>query len=189
MSEINPQTNCPRYVYKEIERILYTPEQIAEAIKRVGAEITRDYQGKKPLFIGVLKGSFVFLSDLIRAVDLPCRIDFLSAKSYGESTVSSGFVRIIKDIDEVVEGRDVIVVEDILDTANTLSSICEILLARKPASLKICTFLEKDIARKITLVPDYYCFRVENEFVVGYGLDYAEKYRNLPYLGVIKKQV
>jgi hypoxanthine phosphoribosyltransferase len=177
----------PKYVYKEIEQILFTHEQIAEQVKRVGAEITRDYQGKKPLFIGILKGSFVFMADLVRAVDLPCRIDFLSAKSYGEGTVSSGFVRIVKDIDEVVEGRDVIVVEDILDTANTLSSVCEVLQARKPASLKICTFLEKDVSRKIALVPDYYCFRVENEFVVGYGLDYAEKYRNLPYLGMIKK--
>jgi len=177
----------PKYVYKEIERIIYTSEQIAEQVKRVGAEITRDYQGKKPVFIGVLKGSFVFMSDLVRAVDLPCRIDFLSAKSYGEGTVSSGFVRIIKDIDEVIEGRDVIIVEDILDTANTLSSVCEILQSRNPASLKICTFLEKDVARKISLVPDYFCFRVENEFVVGYGLDYAEKYRNLPYLAAIKK--
>ncbi|MCL1880833.1 MAG: hypoxanthine phosphoribosyltransferase [Oscillospiraceae bacterium] len=170
---------------KKVTRVLYSKEQIAEAVKRVGAEITRDYAGKKPLFIGVLKGSFVFMADLIREVDLPCRTDFMSAKSYGEGTVSSGFVRIVKDIDEVVEGRDVIVVEDILDTANTLSNVCEILHSRNPASLKICTFLDKEVDRKILLTPDYFCFRVENEFVVGYGLDYAEKFRNLPYLGVL----
>jgi hypoxanthine phosphoribosyltransferase len=173
---------------KGLEKVLFSREDIAREVGRVAAEITRDYQGKKPLFIGVLKGSFVFMADLIREVDLPCRVDFITAKSYGESTVSSGFVRIVNDVDEIIEGRDVIVVEDILETANTLSNVCEILRSRKPASLRVCTFLDKDDCRKIPFTADYVCFSVENEFVVGYGLDYAEKYRNLPYLGVLEEE-
>jgi len=174
------------------ERILYSETQIAEAVKRVGAEITRDYTGrleetedKIPLIIGILKGSFIFMADLVREIDLPCKMDFMVAKSYGQGTVSSGYVRIVKDIDTDIKDRDVIVVEDILDTANTLSSVCEILRARKPKSLKVCVFLDKKIDRKLQFEADYKCFDIENEFVVGYGLDYAEKYRNLPYLGVL----
>jgi hypoxanthine phosphoribosyltransferase len=173
---------------KGLDRVLYSQEDIAREVARVGAEITRDYAGKKPLFIGILKGSFMFTADLIRAVDLPCRVDFITAKSYGENTVSSGFVRIVNDVDEDVEGRDVIVIEDILETANTLANVCEILRSRRPASLKVCTFLDKDVDRKIPFAPDYCCFSIEDEFVVGYGLDYAEKYRNLPYLGVLKEE-
>jgi hypoxanthine phosphoribosyltransferase len=167
------------------EKILYSQAEIAEAVNRVASEISRDYAGKTPLFIGVLKGSFVFMADLVRAVDLPCRVDFMVVKSYGQGTVSSGYVRIVKDIDEVIEGRDVIVVEDILETANTLQSVCEVLRARNPASLRVCVFLDKKINRKVQIEADYVCFDVKDEFVVGYGLDYAEKYRNLPYLGVL----
>ncbi|MCL1832372.1 MAG: hypoxanthine phosphoribosyltransferase [Oscillospiraceae bacterium] len=171
---------------REIE-VLYSQSQIAEAVKRLGEEITRDYEGLEPLFVGVLKGSFVFMADLIRAVDLPSRVDFITAKSYGENTVSSGFVRIVNDVEEVIEGRHVIVVEDILETGNTLSSVCEVLRSRNPASLKVCAFLDKEFNRKIQFYADYHCFTLEEDsFVIGYGLDYAERYRNLPYLGVLK---
>jgi len=168
------------------EKILFDKTAIAKAVKRVGAEISHDYTGKTPLFVGILKGSFMFMADLVREVDLPCQMEFMAAKSYGDSAVSSGVVRITKDIDADIEGRDVIIVEDILDTANTLGSVCEVLRQRNPASLKICVFLDKKVDRKIPVEADYVCFDIENEFVVGYGLDYAEKYRNLPYLGTLK---
>ena len=172
-----------------VDRILFDKKTIAEAVKRVAAEISHDYAGKAPLFIGVLKGSFVFMADLVREIDpnVPCQMEFMAAKSYGNSTVSSGVVRITKDIDVDIAGRDVIIVEDILDTANTIGSVCEVLRERNPASLKICVFLDKKIDRKIPIEADYVCFDIENEFVVGYGLDYAEKYRNLPYLAVLKQ--
>ena len=166
-------------------KILYDQSAIMAEVKRVGAEITRDYAGKQPLVIGILKGSFVFMADLLRRTDLPCQVEFMQAKSYGSDTVSSGVVRIVKDVDQDIEGRDVLVVEDILDTGNTLNSVCEILRSRKPASLKVCVFLDKKISRKTPLEADYACFEVGEEFVVGYGLDYAEKYRNLPYVGVL----
>jgi hypoxanthine phosphoribosyltransferase len=169
-------------------QVKFSREQIDEAVKRVGAEITRDYADKKPVIIGVLKGSFMFMADLIREIDLPCQVDFMAAKSYGSSTVSSGFVRIIKDIDIVIEGKDVIIIEDILDTANTIHSVCEVLRARSPASLKVGVFLNKKTERKLRFDADYVCFDIDDEFVVGYGLDYAEKYRNLPYLAVLKEQ-
>lgn len=174
---------------KTIDKVLYSQyskEKIAEAVKRVGAEITRDYTGKSPLIIGILKGSFIFMADLIREIDLLCQVDFMVVKSYGGGTVSSGLVRIVKDVDMDIKDRDVIIVEDILDTAATLQSVCDVLRARKPRSLKICVFLNKKTRRKILLDADYECFEIENEFVVGYGLDYAEKYRNLPYLAVLR---
>ncbi|MCL2070925.1 MAG: hypoxanthine phosphoribosyltransferase [Oscillospiraceae bacterium] len=172
------------------EKLLYNQHskaQIAEAVKRVGAEITNDYAGKNPLIIGILKGSFIFMADLVREIDLSCQVDFMVVKSYGGGTVSSGYVRIVKDIDTVIEDRDVIIVEDILDTANTLQNVCDVLLSRKPRSLKVCVFLNKRKNRKIQFDADYECFEIEDEFVVGYGLDYAEKYRNLPYLAVLKE--
>jgi hypoxanthine phosphoribosyltransferase len=168
-----------------IERVLFDEAAINQAVKRIGAEISEEYKGKNPLLIGILKGSFVFLADLARAVTIPCEIDFISARSYGQQTKSSGIVEILKDIDTDISGRDVIVVEDILESANTLYSICEILKSREPASIKICIFLNKKIERKFPLEADYKCFDIENDFVVGYGLDYAEKYRNLPYIGIL----
>jgi len=176
-----------------IDKILYTKEEIAAQVKRVGQEITRDYAeivettGRKPLMIGILKGSFMFMADLVREIDLACKVEFMSAKSYGQSTVSAGFVQVTKDISTVIEGRDIIIVEDILDTGNTLHELCGLLQARNPSSLKVCVFLDKKVDRKIPFQPDYACFEIENEFVVGYGLDYAERYRNLPDLRVLSQ--
>ena len=175
---------------KTDKKILYSQfskEQIAKEVKRVGAEITRDYAGKRPLIVCILKGAFMFAADLIREIDLSCKVDFMVVKSYGSGTVSSGFVQIVKDIDMSIEGKDVIIVEDILDTANTLHSVCGELLARNPNSLKVCVFLNKKTSRKLPFDADYECFEIQDEFVVGYGLDYAEKYRNLPYLAVLKE--
>ncbi|MCL1903903.1 MAG: hypoxanthine phosphoribosyltransferase [Oscillospiraceae bacterium] len=175
-------------IVKNTDKVLfnqYSKEKISEAVKRVGAEITRDYAGKKPLIIGVLKGSFIFMADLVREIDLSCQIDFMVVKSYGGGTVSSGYVNIVKDVDMDIRDRDVIIVEDILDTAGTLQSVCDALSSRNPRSLKVCVFLNKRNKRKIQFDADYECFEIEDEFVVGYGLDYAEKYRNLPYLAVL----
>ena len=175
---------------KDVERILFTEEQLKDAVRRVGAQITEDYAGKVPLIVGILKGSCIFMSDLIREIGLQCDIDFMVAKSYGNAAVSSGNVRILKDLDADITGRDVIIVEDILDTARTLSAVKKYLLQKAPASVRICTLLDKVTAQKFGDVSaDYKCFDVENEFVVGYGLDYAEKYRNLPYIGVLKHEI
>ncbi|MDR0196761.1 MAG: hypoxanthine phosphoribosyltransferase [Oscillospiraceae bacterium] len=169
------------------ERILLDEAAISAAVKRVGAQISADYaaRAKPPVIIGVLKGSFVFLADLIRTLTVPCEIDFLTAKSYGQNSHSSGVVQIVKDIDADITGRDVIITEDILESANTLRSVCEILRSRSPASLKVCVFLDKNVKREAPFEADYKCFDIGDEFVVGYGLDYAEKYRYLPYLAAI----
>ncbi len=174
---------------KDIERVLFSEEDIRKATKKVGAEIAKDYQGKNPLLIGILKGSVVFMADIMRAIDLNCDIDFMVAKSYGNSTVSSGNVQIIKDLDTDITGRDIIIIEDILDSARTLHAVCKYLMHRNPASIKLCTLLDKQVERAFELTVDYKCFDVENEFLVGYGLDYAEKYRNLPYIGILKREV
>jgi len=170
---------------EEISKIILSEEEIRQAVTRLGEQITSDYTGKTPLLIGVLKGSFIFLSDLARAIDLPCEIDFVMAKSYGMNKESSGVVRIVKDVDADIKGRDVIIVEDILESANTLFSVCEVLKAREPASLKVCVFLDKKVKRDIEFNADYTCFEVENKFLVGYGLDCREKFRCLPYVGAI----
>ncbi|MDR0222418.1 MAG: hypoxanthine phosphoribosyltransferase [Oscillospiraceae bacterium] len=173
----------------EIVRVLIDEAAISGAVKRLGAKISEDYApcGARtpPIFIGVLKGSFVFMADLIRALSIPCEVDFLTAKSYGLNSETSGAVQIVKDIDADVKGRDVIIVEDILESANTLYRVCEILRGREPRSLKVCVFLDKDAGRKIPLAADYKCFDVGGGFVVGYGLDYAEQYRYLPYLAEV----
>jgi len=169
----------------ELKEILFSEEEISREVKNLGKRISGDYAGKNPLLIGVLKGSFIFLSDLARAIDFPCEIDFIMAKSYGMSRESSGVVRIVKDVDADITGREVIIVEDILESANTLFSVCEVLKARNPKSLKVCVFLDKKIKRKIPFNADYRCFEAEDKFLVGYGLDYAEKYRNLPYVMTI----
>ena len=175
---------------KDVERILFSEEELKKAVSAVGKRITEDYKGKDPVLVGILKGSVVFMTDLMRSIDLHCEIDFMVAKSYGNSAVSSGNVRILKDLDSDIRGRDIIIVEDILDTARTLAAVKKYLLQKEPASVKICTLLDKIAAEKVGDVSaDYKCFDVENEFVVGYGLDYAEKYRNLPYIGVLRREI
>ena len=174
---------------KDIERILFSEDDLKAAAKKVGAQITKDYEGKNPLLVGILKGSVVFMADLMREIELNCDIDFMVAKSYGNAAVSSGNVKIIKDLDTDITGRDIIIIEDILDSARTLYSVRNYLMQKNPASVKICTLLDKQVERAFDLKADYKCFDIENEFVVGYGLDYAEKYRCLPYVGVLKREV
>lgn len=176
-------------MHKDLERILFSEEDLNEKVKKMGKQITEDYKGKNPILIGILKGSVVFMSDIMRAIDLDCSIDFMVAKSYGNTAVSSGKVNIIKDVDCDISGRDVIIIEDILDTARTLSAVKKYLLTKNPASIKICTLLNKLVPKAENITADYKCFDIENEFVVGYGLDYAEKYRALPYIGVLKREI
>ena len=153
-------------------------------------QISKDYEGKNLVLVSILKGSVVFMADLMRAVSIPCSIDFMVVSSYGGSnTVTSGLVKIIKDLDGDLSGKDVLIVEDILDTGVTLSNLVPMLKMRNPNSVKICTILDKPSRRKADIQPDYEGFQVPDEFVVGYGLDYDEKYRNLPYVGVLKPEV
>ncbi|MCL2087245.1 MAG: hypoxanthine phosphoribosyltransferase [Oscillospiraceae bacterium] len=172
---------------KDIEKILFSSEEISVAVKCLGEKLTRDYMEKTPVFICILKGATVFFSDLVRAVSLPAQIDFLRARSYGMSHKSSGVVEIVKDIETDIEGKDIILVEDIIDSGETLSCLGKVLRERKPNSLKIVTLVDKKIKRECAVAPDYKCFDVEDEFIVGYGLDYAENYRTLPYIGVLKR--
>ena len=174
---------------EDILKVLLSEEEIAEIIKDLGAKISKDYKGKNLLMVSVLKGSVVFMADLMRAIDISCQIDFMCVSSYGPGTESSGRVKIIKDLDIDLNGFDLLLVEDILDSGVTLSNIKEILLTRNPKSVKICTFLDKPARRKANITADYVGAAVPDEFVVGYGLDYDEKYRNLPYLGVLKPSV
>ena len=174
---------------KDIERTLFSEKEIQNKVKEIGLKISNDYKDKNPIMICILRGACVFLSDLIRAVEEPVQIDFLSLSSYGNSTESSGVVKIRKDIDVDISGRHVIVVEDIIDTGLTLQYIKDYLSKHNPTSIKICAFLDKPKAHKIDLEVDFIGYEIENEFVVGYGLDYAEKYRNLPFIGVLKKEM
>ena len=171
---------------KDVERVLFSQEELARRVSEIAAEIDRDYAGKEPLLVSVLRGSFVFMADLVRQIHLPCTVDFMAVSSYGAGTASSGQVKIVKDLSEHIEGKDVIVVEDILDSGNTLSYLLQILQARHPASMKLCTLLDKPDRRIKPVHVDYSGFSIPDEFVVGYGLDFAEKYRNLPYIGVLK---
>ena len=152
----------------------------------IAREIERDYQGKEPLLVSVLRGSFVFMADLVRSINLPCTVDFMAVSSYGAGTASSGQVKIVKDLSEHIEGKDVIVVEDILDSGNTLNYLLKILQARHPASIRLCTLLDKPSRRVKPVELHYSGFSIPDYFVVGYGLDFAERYRNLPYIGVLK---
>ena len=175
---------------EKIARVLISQEALAAKVGEIGAKISEDYAGKRPLLVSVLKGSIVFMADLMRAVSIPCNIDFMVVSSYGGSnTTSSGLVKIIKDLDGDLSGKDVLIVEDILDTGVTLSNLVPMLKMRNPNSVKICTILDKPSRRKADIQPDYEGFQVPDEFVVGYGLDYDEKYRNLPYVGVLKPAV
>lgn len=174
---------------KDIEKILVTEEDLARVTKKLGEQITRDYTGKKLLIVGVLKGSIYFLTDLSRHIDLPCHIDFVQASSYGSGTVSSGEIEIIKDISEDLSGFDVLLVEDILDTGRTLKHIHDMLSKRNPESIAVVTLLDKPSRREVDIYADYIGIDVPNAFVVGYGLDYDQYYRNLPYIGILKEEI
>ena len=177
------------YCEQDIEKILFSEENLKQRVKELGEQITADYQGKEPILITVLRGSYIFMADLSRAIDLPCVIDFMSVSSYGKGTTSSGQVQITKDLSDEIAGKHVIVVEDILDSGNTLSYLLEILKARQPASVRLCTLLDKPERRVKDIQADYCGFTIPDAFVVGYGLDYAEKYRNLPFVGILKPVV
>ncbi len=172
--------------HPDIESVIVSEEQIAERVRELGAQISADYAGQTLLLVAVLRGAALFLADLSRAVDVPVEIDFMAVSSYGSSTKSSGVVRILKDLDEQIEGRHVLVVEDILDTGLTLKYLLKNLASRKPASLEVVTLLSKEGKQRVPISCKYVGFSVPDEFVVGYGLDFAERYRNLPYVGVLK---
>ena len=172
-----------------IEKVLVSEEELKEKVTSLGQQITKDYAGKNLLMVSVLKGSVIFMADLMRAIDLPCTIDFMCVSSYGSGTKSSGVVKIIKDLDIDLHGKDLLIVEDILDSGKTLHYITKMLADRGTASIRIATLMDKPERRVVPLSPDYCCFPVPDEFVVGYGLDYAEKYRNLPYIGVLKREI
>ena len=174
---------------RDVERILLTEEQIRARIKELGAEITRDFAGKNPIFVGVLKGCFMFMADLLRSVDIYCTMDFMAVSSYGSGTSTTGAVKISKDLSSDIAGRHLIIVEDILDSGVTLSYLTKYLEVRRPASITLVTLLDKPSRRRADVHADYAGFEVEDAFVVGYGLDYAEEYRNLPYIGVLKPEV
>ena len=174
---------------KDIEKVLYTEEQLAQRVKELGAQITADYAGKTPLIASVLRGSYVFMADLTRAIDLPISVDFMAVSSYGAGTSSSGQVQILKDLSDRIDGKDLIVVEDILDSGNTLYYLLDVLRARRPASIRLCTLLDKPSRRIKPIQADYCGFTIPDAFIVGYGLDFAEKYRNLPYIGVLKPEL
>ena len=173
----------------DIDRVLISEEELSKIVKELGAKITEDYKDKNLLLISILKGSVTFMADLMREINIPCNIDFMAVSSYGSGTKSSGVVKIIKDLDSSIEGKDLLIVEDILDSGRTLNYIKEILLARNPKSIRICTLFDKPERRDVDLYADYIGSKVPNEFIVGYGLDYNEYYRNLPYIGVLKESV
>lgn len=166
--------------------VLLSEEVVDSRIKALGEQISKDYEGKEVHLVGVLKGSVFFICELAKRITVPVTLDFMSVSSYGMDTKSSGVVRIVKDLDESIKGRDVIVIEDIVDSGNTLSYLLEMLSDRKPESLRLCTLLDKPERRRKPVKVDYVGFQIPDEFVVGYGLDYAQKYRNLPYVGVVK---
>ena len=176
-------------LYNDAESILITKEMIADRVRELGAELSRQYRDKNPLMISILKGSVVFFSDLIRAMDIPLEIEFMAISSYGNSIRSSGEVKVVKDTDKSLENRHVILVEDIIDTGLTLSYIKNMLERRAPASLKICALLDKPDRLQVDIEADYVGFKIPNKFVIGYGLDYAQKYRNMPDVCVLNPKI
>ena len=177
-------------LYQDLERILVTKEEIAQRVKALGEQITRDYEGKEPVMICILKGASIFFADLIREIALPLTTDFMAISSYGSATKTTGVVRVLKDLDRDILGRDVIVVEDIVDSGITLSYLRKILLQRGAASLKVATLLDKPGRRQVQdLTVDYSCFNIPDAFVVGYGLDYDQVYRNLPDIGILSPKI
>ena len=172
-----------------IGETLVEADRLADRVRELGEEISADYTGKDLLLVGVLKGAVFFLSDLMRHLTVPCEVDFMAVASYGSSTDSSGVVRILKDLDASIEGRDVLIVEDIVDSGLTLSYMLRTMRAREPASLEVCALLTKPERRKVNLPIRYTGFEIPNRFVIGYGLDFAERYRNLPYIGVLRDEL
>ena len=176
-------------MHKDIEKILYTEEELARRVKELGAQIAADYAGRQPMLISVLRGSYIFMADLTRAIGLDVTVDFMAVSSYGAGTVSSGQVEIKKDLSDSIEDRDLIIVEDILDSGNTLYYLMDVLRARRPASIRVCALMDKPERRTKPITADYAGFTIPDAFIVGYGLDYAERYRNLPYVGVLRPSV
>lgn len=174
---------------KDIKEVLFNEEQIMDTVKEIAEKITKDYEGKNLLVVGVLKGSVIFTSDLIKNIKIPCEIDFMAVSSYGNSSETSGIVRILKDLDHSIEGKDILIVEDIVDSGVTLSYLLEYLRNRKANSVEIATLLTKPSRRKVELNVKYCGLEVPDEFLVGYGLDFSEKYRNLPYIGILKEEI
>ena len=172
----------------DVGEILVQPDELARRVRELGAEISRDYEGREPLLICVLKGAVFFLSDLMRQIDVPCEVDFMAVASYGSATQSSGVVRILKDLDAAIEGRDVLIVEDIVDSGLTLQYLLRTLEARGPASLEVCALLTKPERREVDLPTRYVGFEIPDKFAIGYGLDHAERYRNLPYVAALRQQ-
>lgn len=173
----------------DIKEILYTEEQLKELTKTLGGKISKDYEGKELVLVGILKGSILFMADLIRSITIPCTMDFMAVSSYGNSSESSGIVRILKDLDFVIEGKDVLIVEDIIDSGTTLAYLMDYLKRRNPRSIEITCLLNKPERRKVEIPVKYIGSDVPDFFLVGYGLDYAEKYRNLPYIGILKEEI
>lgn len=176
-------------MHDDIREVLLSESEIAAVVSDLGHRLSEDYRDLNPLVICVLKGASLFMSDLVRNMDIPLQMDFMAVSSYGASSETTGVVRIVKDLDESVEGRHVLIVEDIIDTGLTLKYLMDLLKRRNAASLKVVTLLDKPERRENNFVPDYCGRQIPNEFVVGYGLDYAEKYRNLPYIGVLKPEI
>ena len=179
----------PICMKNDMLKTLYSKQDLEQTVARLGKEITEDYKGKTPVMGAVLRGAFIFMADLVRAIEIPCTVDFMVVSSYGKGTVSSGSVKIIKDLDTNIEGKDVIIVEDILDSGITLSNLIRVLNQRNPNSIKICTLFDKPARHKVDIQVDYNGLEVPDEFIVGYGLDYAEIYRNYPEIAVLKPEV
>lgn len=176
-------------MHQDCERILLSEEQIRSRVREVAEAVDRDYQGKNPLVVGILKGSVIFYADFIRCLSMPVELDFMAVSSYGSGAVSSGKLKIKKDLDKEVVGRDVIIVEDIIDSGFTLANLKALMTERGANSVRIATLLNKASRREYDIAPDYNCFYIENEFVIGYGLDYNEQYRHLPYIGILKREI
>ncbi|KEI00739.1 hypoxanthine phosphoribosyltransferase [Clostridium botulinum] len=173
----------------DIERVLFSEEELTAKVKEIGKQITEDYRGKDIILVGILKGSVPFMAELMKYIEIPCKIDFMDVSSYGNSTETSGVVRILKDLEFEVEGRDILIVEDIVDTGTTLEYLRTYLKSKNPNSVSVACLLNKPDRRKIEVDVKYLGYEVPDEFLVGYGLDYAEKYRNLPFIGILKESV
>lgn len=176
-------------MFDDIQEILITEDELSRRIKELGQQISRDYEGKDLMLIGVLKGSVLFMADLLREITIHCTMDFMATSSYGNSTQSSGAVRILKDLDSNIENKNILVIEDIIDTGYTLKYLIENLKSRRPADISLCCLLDKPDRRKVHLEIKYTGFKIQDAFVIGYGLDYAERYRNLPFIGILKKEI
>ncbi len=176
-------------ITNDIEETLYSEEEILKRVEEISMQISKDYEDKDLLIVGILKGSVIFTSDLAKHIKIPCSLDFMAVSSYGSSTESSGVIKILKDLDEDIEGKHVLIVEDIVDTGITLSYLLEYLNVRKAASIEIVALLNKKARRKADIKVKYIGFDIPDEFIVGYGMDYSEKYRNLPFIGILKREI